>query len=273
MIYVVTAVHNRYTITETFLNQLLSQTYSDIQLILVDDGCTDGTAEMVKEKMPNSIIIRGDGNLWWAGALHEAYKWIRRNGDRNAIVMFANDDSTFEPLYIAKAIEILKNHPKTLITGYGISKQTKNVVDGAVVFDFRKTAIQKRGVGSGNCASTRSLFFTVNDFLEIGGFHPILLPHYGSDYEWTIRACRKKGFTIYCDENLKYFVDEETTGDNQYSKLTRKKLFSKRSSSNPIYKLIMILLVTPIRLLPEALYNQAIRDFRKTSVIREILRK
>ena len=273
MIYVVTAVHNRYTITETFVNQLLAQTYSDIQLILVDDGCTDGTAEMVKEKMSNSIIIRGDGNLWWAGALHEAYKWIRKHGDRNAIVMFANDDSTFDSSYIVSAIEILKNHPKTLITGYGISKQTQNVVDGAVTFDFRKTAIRKRGAGSGNCASTRSLFFTVNDFLEIGGFHPILLPHYGSDYEWTIRACRKKGFTIYCDENLKYFVDEETTGDNQYSKLTRKKLFSKRSSSNPIYKLVMILLVTPIKNLPVALWNQMYRNLRKRSIFHQIVNR
>ena len=68
MIYVFTAVHDRYKITEKFVDLLLRQTYKDIQLVLVDDGCTDGTADMVRSKMPDAVIIQGDGNLWWGGA-------------------------------------------------------------------------------------------------------------------------------------------------------------------------------------------------------------
>ena len=51
MIYVITAVHNRIRITEEFINQLLMQTYKEISLILVDDGSTDGTSEMVRKKI------------------------------------------------------------------------------------------------------------------------------------------------------------------------------------------------------------------------------
>ena len=46
MIHVITAVHNRYSITEKFADRLLAQTYKDIHLILVDDGSTDSTADM-----------------------------------------------------------------------------------------------------------------------------------------------------------------------------------------------------------------------------------
>ena len=132
MIYVFTAVHDRYKITEKFVDQLLRQTYKDIKLVLVDDGCTDGTADMVRSKIPEAVIIQGDGNLWWGGALHEAYKWTVKNADRSAFAMFANDDSEFEDDYIEKAIKILDTREHTLLTGYGVSRQTGKVFDGAV---------------------------------------------------------------------------------------------------------------------------------------------
>ena len=32
---------------------------------LVNDGCTDGTAEAVEENFPQTRIIRGSGTLYW----------------------------------------------------------------------------------------------------------------------------------------------------------------------------------------------------------------
>ena len=273
MIYVFTAVHDRYKITEKFVDQLLRQTYKDIKLVLVDDGCTDGTADMVRSKIPEAVIIQGDGNLWWGGALHEAYKWTVKNADRSAFAMFANDDSEFEDDYIEKAIKILDTREHTLLTGYGVSRQTGKVFDGAVDYDFATTTVKRGGAGEGNCASTRSLFFRISDFITIGGFHPILLPHYGSDYEWTIRAWRKYGYTIYCDESLRYLVDEETTGDNFYDKMTRKKLFSKRSMSNPFYKFSMIFLSTPAKIIPKTVAHQIKRVYKKRDIFKSIIKR
>lgn len=271
MIYIITAVHNRFNITEKFINLLLSQTYKDFRLILVDDGCTDGTSEMVKNKLPDAVVIHGDGNLWWGGALHEAYKWILANGDRDAYVMFANDDTSFENDYIEKSIGFLSDKKNILLTGLGISLQTGKVVDGAVKYDLINSSVIVRSAGTGNCASTRSLFFTVKDFLKIGGFHPVLLPHYGSDYEWTIRAHRKYGYQIVCCDFLKYYVNEETTGDNYYEKMTRKKVFSKRSVSNPVYKFNTILLCTPKKYIPKALATQLKKYFKKAAIIKKVM--
>lgn len=273
MIYVFTAVHDRYKITEKFVDLLLEQTYMDIRLVLVDDGCTDGTAEMVLSKMPNAVIIKGDGSLWWGGALHEAYKWTLKNADRTAYAMFANDDSEFPNDYIEKALGILETKKRTLLTGLGVSIQTGKVFDGAVDYDYVNTAVTRSGEGEGNCASTRSLFFRIEDFITIGGFHPILLPHYGSDYEWTIRACRKYGYTVYCDKELCYSVNEETTGDNFYDKMNRKKLFSKRSMSNPFYSFNMIFLSTPPNLIPAAVGNQLKRVYRKRDIFKKIIKR
>ena len=275
MIHIVTAVHNRYQITEKFVKNLMAQTYKDIHLILVDDGSTDGTAEMVCSLLPNTQVITGNGNLWWGGALHEAYLWIKANlsDSPDDFVMFANDDTQFPADYIERAIAILTDRQKTLLTGCGISCHTGKQIDGAVYFDFSTLQAKFENREHGNCASTRSLFFRARDFLEIGGFHPILLPHYASDYEWTIRACQKYGYTVFCDSTLQYFADETTTGDNNYDTLTRKKLFSKRSNSNPFYKFVFIFMVTPPKYLLKAIFIQIGRYFKKINIILKIIKR
>ena len=51
---------------------------SDTDVYLVDDGCTDGTAEAVKHSFPDIQIVAGTGKLYWCGGMrlawHEAAK-------------------------------------------------------------------------------------------------------------------------------------------------------------------------------------------------------
>jgi GT2 family glycosyltransferase len=247
MIHVITAVHNRYSITEAFVQSLLKQTYEPIHLILVDDGSTDGTTDMVRKLMPDATTLAGNGNLWWGGALHKAYLWVCDNLNDSDYVWIANDDTHFPDDYCEKAVAILQSRDQVLLTGYGVSKQTGQQVDGAVNFVFPEVAayLVEEENACGNCASTRSLFLRAKDFKHIGGFHPFLLPHYGSDYEWTIRGCRKAGLHVYCAISLKYEVNEETTGYYMPQKQSVRKLFSKRSMSNPFYKILFALMAAP----------------------------
>ncbi len=274
MLYITTAVHDRYTITEAFVNRLAEQTLQDFTLVLVDDGSTDGTAEMVKSKMPNAVVLTGDGNLWWGGALHMAYKWLRDRIQDNDVVMFANDDTQFKSDYLETAVALVAQHPDSLITGCGINVHTGKQVDGAVHWDFQKGAIVGRlqPTDSSNCASTRSLFFAGKVLKKTGGFHPVLLPHYASDYEWTMRAVRK-GFPVRSFEELQYTFDPGTTGDNDLAKLTLKKLFSKRSIANPVYRMTFLFMSTPLRFLPSHFGYQMRRYFGKIGVFKKIVKR
>ena len=247
MIYVITAVHNRYAITEAFVKRLIAQTEKNWNLILVDDGSTDGTADMVKSLVPEAVILKGNGNLWWGGALHEAYKYVKANVADSDYIFISNDDVDFPDDYVERAVAILDKNPDTILTGCGISKQTGEQVDGAVNFDFLKGGgtCEQGDERTGNCASTRSIFLRASDMKKIGGFHPVLLQHYGSDYEWTIRAWRKKKMKILCVSSLQYEVNEETTGDHATKNRTLKQIFQKRSTSNPLYKATFCFLASP----------------------------
>lgn len=194
-----------------------------------------------------------------------AYKWFAENKDVSAddYVMFSNDDVVFDNSYIENALKILENREQTLLTGYGVSIQSGKQVDGAVNMVFPKVhnTLNFGDDVFGNCASTRSLFFRVKDFNIIGGFHPYLLPHYGSDYEWTTRAA-KKGYKIYCTDKLKYGVNEDTTGIKQL-KIT--KVFTKRSVSNPFYKITFAILAAPFGKKTLAVLSQIFRFVKRIS--------
>jgi len=70
-IYIVIPVYNRKVLTLSCLKNL--KTNGDLQryqVIVVDDGSTDQTTEAIKERYPEIILLSGDGNLWWTGAIN-----------------------------------------------------------------------------------------------------------------------------------------------------------------------------------------------------------
>lgn len=46
----------------------------ELDVTLVDDGCSDGTADAVKKKFPSVRIIVGDGSLFWNGGMRLAWQ-------------------------------------------------------------------------------------------------------------------------------------------------------------------------------------------------------
>ena len=274
MIHVVTAAHNRYNITKRFVESLKKQTAEDIHLVFVDDGCTDGTPDLIRQEIQGASILHGNGNLWWGGALHLAYRWFRDNCiPAEDYVLITNDDTVFDENYIETGERLLRENPGVWPVGVGFGMQSGQIRDGLFWHDAKTGEGRLLGIGeTGNCASTRSIFLRVGDWMKVGGMHPILLPHYASDFEFTIRAARK-GFILQTFAELTCFFDESSTGVNEYDKMTLRKLFSKRSNSNPFYKITFIILSTPCRDLPGHLWHQAKRYVSKVGVFLKILKR
>ena len=202
-VYILLPVHNRCEVTLRFIECLKVQTYSNYHLILIDDGSNDGTAEMVQENISELTIIKGDGTWWWAKSLQKGIEWLRSNNCQvNSIVLIINDDTEFETDFLEKGVSIISFRRDMIVKPYGYDCVKGHLVDAGISFDWFSLsgalAIANKEV---DCFSTRGIFLTMSTLNKIGGFYPRLLPHYLSDYEFTLRA-KSKGFSLVAEPSF-----------------------------------------------------------------------
>ena len=249
-IFILLPVHNRREITRRFAECLMAQTYRNYHLLLIDDGSMDGTAEMVKEMIPSLTILRGRGDWWWAGSLQKGYEWLKtREVALQDCVLIINDDTEFAADFLEKGMGILHQHERSLVLAQSYDRRTLEFIDAGRHVDWRRLRFNPaRSLEEINCLSTRGLFLRVSDLMETGGFYPRILPHYLSDYEFTIRA-HKKGLKLFSDPELKIWLDSEATGYHQLEENSAsgllKKYFSKKSAMNPLAWTVFIALACP----------------------------
>lgn len=115
MIYIVVPVHNRKALTQRFLECLAAQTFRNFKAIVVDDGSTDGTSEIIRYRFPDAIVLRGDGNLWWTGAINLGIRRVLVDASADDAVLIINDDLEVDPEYLDSLYHVWQSSPKTLI--------------------------------------------------------------------------------------------------------------------------------------------------------------
>lgn len=248
-IYILLPVHNRKYITELFIDCLVAQTYQNYHLLLIDDGSTDGTDEMVRAKINNLTVLKGNGNWWWAGSLQQGINWLKaRRVSEDALILFINDDVHFLPDFLERASRVMVNKKNVLMLSRFFTSNESKISESGVCADLKKLTFKIADSSDQiNCLSTRGLFVHWQVIKAIGGFYPRLLPHYLSDYEFTIRAYRK-GYQCESSEELLIEPNYESTGYHQVVAESFGeffiKLFSKKSPGNPIYLTSFILLTS-----------------------------
>lgn len=89
-------VHNRKEKTlrclDTLFSQKIPQSYK-FDVFLTDDGCTDGTPDIIIDKYPEVHIIKGDGNLFWNRGMYKAWEAAATEQDYD-YYLWLNDDTT-----------------------------------------------------------------------------------------------------------------------------------------------------------------------------------
>ena len=184
--------------------------------------------------------------------MQQGYRWLRAHPCKpEDVVLIINDDTQIETDFLEKGLRVLEEHPNTLLLAQSHGQTSGKPLDRGVHADWQHLQFRVvERLEDINCLSTMGLFLRVGDMVRIGGFHPKLLPHFTSDYEYTMRAYRK-GFKLMTDPSVKLWVDEETTwnreaGEERFIESVRR-LFSKKSPVNPVVWMFFIGLACPWR--------------------------
>jgi GT2 family glycosyltransferase len=265
-IQIVLPVHNRREQTERFIDQLKSQTDQNYRLVLIDDGSSDGTWEMAQRALPGAAIIRGNGSLWWAGGLQRGVDWLVADGvPTKSLVLLINNDTEFSPDLLATARRAMGKQSRTLLHAQRCESGFPMACLVGVAIDWRRLLFtDTSNIADVDCFSTRGLFLRLEDLLELGRFHPRLLPHYLSDFEFTLRA-RRAGYTFLSEPavRLLHGPNTQVSGDQvrgirEYAQHA----VSKRSPDNPLHWTMFLLMACPRRYLPANVLRIWYRFFR-----------
>lgn len=123
---IIIPVYNGENYLERFLDSLLKQTYVDVQIIIVNDGSTDRSVEIINDKKEKiekkfeELIILNCENGGAAYAVNIALKYVK-----GKYLTWADCDDVLHPTNIEKKVMFLENNPE-----YGL------VNCGAQAIDF-----------------------------------------------------------------------------------------------------------------------------------------
>ena len=91
---------------DTCLGALRRQTYSDFEVILVDNGSTDGSQAYVQTHYPEVRLLELGHNRGFTGACNAGYEAAR--GD---IILLLNNDTEAAPGWLAAVVDVFTRHP------------------------------------------------------------------------------------------------------------------------------------------------------------------
>jgi GT2 family glycosyltransferase len=218
-IEIVIPVYNR---RDTTLKGLRSLTKIDtegfaVNIIIVDDGSTDGTSDAIRQHFPNVRIIQGDGNLHYAAGTNRGITdALTRHPD---YIVTANDDAVFHDQFLQRLVKTAKANPRSVIGGLLLLWDAPHIVfqvdfkwkvwqggwtqrDDLTVFDFPKEAFTVEGL-AGNC-----VLIPVQAVKEVGLMDEKKFPVGWGDIQYFVRM-KENGWKlmveprsyIWCEPN------------------------------------------------------------------------
>lgn len=215
MICIVIAVHNRKKYTYNCLESLKKQSYTQFNIIVVDDGSTDGTADMIQKFFPEVDLIYGDGSLFWSGATNLAIKRAIEKYNPKYIITF-NDDTEADQYFIENLHNAAISNHNAIIGGAAYDIQNKGLLlyDGGKINWLTSSLTNYKDMDSRKNSSTlfevdyypgRGLLIPVEVFNNIGYYDAEMFPQSWADNDLVLKA-KKKGYKVFCNHQAKLYI-------------------------------------------------------------------
>jgi len=171
---VIMPTFNRSRFIRTAIKSLLSQTFTDWELLIVDDGSTDSTMQIVEPYLFENPRVR-----YMKHSNRKAP--LSRNAGMQAsfgkFITFLDSDDSYAPLHLESRIEFMRKNPEIDLIAGGFSTEgdifVRDCYDPANMINIR------------DCIVGPTLFGKRDVFLTLDGFKPLA---YAGETELWARA-------------------------------------------------------------------------------------
>lgn len=240
-VFCIIPVHNREKITKRCLEYLDDQDYPALHIIIVDDGSTDGTGEYLEQCMrPNLTVLKGDGNLWWGGAMHMGMKFVSGLANDRDYILMLNDDVRIEKNYVSILVNESMRNVGSVVGSVNRDESTGYIIDCGYRIDFWGMRILLlHGIAGDivDAMSGRGVLLPYAIVRCVGIVRPKLFPHYLADLDYTSRI-QESGCRLIVSLKAAVFVSSESSDKKIREQGWFARYFSGRSKDNLAHRLL-----------------------------------
>lgn len=190
-ISVVLPTYNRAQLLKRSIQSVLDQTYKDFEVIVVDDGSTDNTEEVVRRLIIKDKRVRFIKFKENKGANAARNAGIRAS--RGKFVAFQDSDDVWNPIKLAVQIKVLNKAPKEVGAVYCawrvVGEKSKIMPPKRIL---NKSGNIHKVLLRGNFITTQVVVLKKDCFRKVGLFDENL-PRY-QDWEMWIRVAKYYNF-------------------------------------------------------------------------------
>ncbi|MCK5209320.1 MAG: glycosyltransferase family 2 protein, partial [Cyclobacteriaceae bacterium] len=252
LISIITINYNNISVTLDLLLSIRECIYTNLEVIVVDNGSDLDPTEMIMKNYPEVIAIRSSKNLGFAGGNNLGIRYA--NGE---FIFFVNNDTLFEENVIVELIKPFYQDEKIgIISPKVIYYETPNIIQYAGATEINSLTGRNKIVGQGE-NDNNELFKSDFTYFAHGaamiirkclvekvGIFPEVFFLYYEELDYSYRT-RKTGFKIYFNSKaviyhrVSYSVGEDSPLKVYY--MTRNRIMFMQRNFTGIRFIIFIL--------------------------------
>ena len=238
LVSVIIPTYNRKHILTKAIQSVINQTYQSLELLVIDDGSTDGTEKAVKEFSDSRIrYFRYECNMGVAAARNVGV----REATGEYIAFLDSDDEWLEEKTAAQITALMNTGEKTIAgcTGfYRIQGDYTKIVQPTSNVSWFKRLLLKCGLGPGS-----TLMTSRSAFEKVGCFDENLQRL--EDWDWLVRYTENYPFAcvrtplarVYggklpnaflVESSIQYFIKKHKKKFNSFGRCYGRKIMSLR---------------------------------------------
>lgn len=251
-IYLIVLNWNDKELSRKCLSSIEKVSYSNYEVLIVDNNSEDGSVEFFKQHFPNYDILSLKDNLKYAGGNNAAVDYLQPNEED--YLVFINNDTIVSSDFLDHLIDPFLNDPNCIITvpkilfamdinkiwyAGGLVNMWKGTIDHIGIRNFdapRYSFMMETDYATGCC-----LCISYTDFEKLNYFDTTF-NMYCEDVDLSIRAKKMNRKIVYSPKSIILHSVSQSLGENSLKKIRNKlsgqvKLFWKHASGLQIITL------------------------------------
>ena len=251
-IYLIVLNWNDKELSRKCLSSIEKVSYSNYEVLIVDNNSEDGSVEFFKQHFPNYDILALKDNLKYAGGNNAAVDYLQPNEED--YLVFINNDTIVSSDFLDHLIDPFLNDPNCIISvpkilfamdinkiwyAGGLVNMWKGTIDHIGIRNFdapRYSFMMETDYATGCC-----LCISYTDFEKLNYFDTTF-NMYCEDVDLSIRAKKMNRKIVYSPKSIILHSVSQSLGENSLKKIRNKlsgqvKLFWKHASGLQIITL------------------------------------